>query len=99
MPRTSVRPVGDVVALEADATGRDLVVGVAEQGVGQGGLARAVGAHQRVHLGPARRPGRRPSGSRPALDGQHVQVVDLEEGSRAARGRHQTWVSLLALCG
>ncbi len=43
-------PGRDVLALEADAAGGDLVVGVGQQRVGQGGLARPVGAHEGVHL-------------------------------------------------
>ena len=50
LPRTSVGPVGDVVALEADAAAGDLVLGAAEQGAGEGGLARAVGPHEGVDL-------------------------------------------------
>ena len=44
------RPVGDVVALVQDAPARDLVLGVGQQGVGEGRLARAVRAHHGVHL-------------------------------------------------
>src|SRR5690606_26604458 len=44
------RPVGDVVALEEDRPGGDLVLGAAEQGAGQGRLAGPVGAHERVDL-------------------------------------------------
>ncbi len=70
--------LGDVLALEEDRALGHLVRGVAEQGVGERGLARPVGAHQRVHL--------------PALDGQvdaaedlalldaHVQVANLQVG-------------------
>ena len=43
-------PVGDVVALEADPAAGDLVLGAAEQGAGQRGLAGPVGAHEGVDL-------------------------------------------------
>ena len=42
--------LGDVLALERDRALGDLVGGVAEQGVRERRLARAVGAHQRVDL-------------------------------------------------
>ena len=44
------RPRRDVLALEEEAPGRHLVVRVAEEGVGERRLPRAVGAHQGVHL-------------------------------------------------
>ena len=43
-------PVGDVVALVEDAPAGDLVLRVGQQGVGERRLARAVGAHDGVHL-------------------------------------------------
>ena len=70
-------PLGDVLALEQDAALRDLVVGTAEQRVGQRGLARAVGPHERVHLTGA------DDEVDPAQDGHafdgDVQVLDLEQ--------------------
>src|SRR5690606_19930170 len=44
------RPVGDVVAAERDGAGGDFVLGRAEKGGAEGALARAVRAHDRVHL-------------------------------------------------
>ena len=49
--------VGDVLALEPDAAGRDHVAGVGEEGLGQGGLAGAVGPHEGVELALAHREG------------------------------------------
>src|SRR4029453_14488539 len=66
----------------ADPTLRDLVLGVAEQGVGQRRLAGAVGPHQGVHLAGA-------EGQVDALQdlvtrarSTDMQVIDLEEGCR-----------------
>ena len=47
------RPVGDVVALERDRAGGDLVLGRAHQRGGERALAGAVGAHDGVHLAGA----------------------------------------------
>ena len=55
---------GDVLALEADAAAGDLVGGVGEEGVGEGRLARAVGAHEGVDLAVGRRRGSTRAGSR-----------------------------------
>src|SRR4029079_18029963 len=76
-------PVGDVVALEADAALRDLVLGAAEQGAGEGRLAGPVGAHEGVDLSGK-------DGQVNTLEDLHavradVQVLDLEEGGRRAR--------------
>ena len=71
------RPAGDVLALEQDPARRHLVGGVAEQGVGQRRLARAVGPHQGVHLAGAddQVDALEDLG---AFDG-HVEVLDLEQ--------------------
>ena len=71
------RPGGDVLAPEPDRAARHLVGGVAEQGVGQRRLARAVGAHQGVELALAHDQvdARRISVS---VDGD-VEVLDLEQ--------------------
>ena len=62
LPRTSVgHEVMSSPWNRIDAGG-DLVGGVAEQHVGQGRLARAVGAHDGVDLARARRSGRCPAG-------------------------------------
>ena len=47
-------PGGDVLAVEADRAGGDLVGGIAEQHVGQRRLARAVRAHDGVDLAARR---------------------------------------------
>src|SRR5690606_29420638 len=43
-------PVRDVVALEADGAAGDLVLGGGQERGSEGGLTRAVGAHQGVDL-------------------------------------------------
>ena len=79
LPRTSVPQSVMSSPLKQDPPAGDLVLGAAEQGGGEGRLARAVGAHEGVDLAGAdvrstpRRISRRPSvraGS---------QVLDLEE--------------------
>jgi hypothetical protein len=77
-------PVGDVLAPEPDGAGGHLVGRVAQQDVGQGGLARPVGAHEGVHLA-------RPNGQiDPPEDGfalhRHVEALDLEEGDVPVAG-------------
>ena len=79
------RPVGDVLAAEEDLALGDAVAGAAHDERGEGRLARAVGAHERVDLAlvddevDARAGSSTPS----AID---VQVAQLEDG-RLARGR------------
>ena len=73
--------VGDVLAAEADPAGGDLVAGVGEEGLGQGGLARAVGSHQRVELALA--DGQRDAAQDLGLLHGHVEVVELERGAGA----------------
>ena len=81
-------PVGDVVALEADAAAGDLVLGAAEQGVGQGRLARAVRAHQGVDLAGADREVDAPEDLVAAPSaGATWRSVDLEERGVAVGAR------------
>ena len=68
---------GDVLALEPDAAGGDLVGGVRQEGVGEGRLAGAVGAHQGVDLAFLHRQGD-PAEDLVVVDGD-VEVVDLEQ--------------------
>ena len=98
LPRTSVSHSVMSSPLNRMRPCGDLVVGAAEQGVGEGGLARAVGPHQGVDLAgahseidatqdlaPGPVPGRRP-GPVPA-HGPDVQVLDLEEGGGGHAGQ------------
>ena len=82
--------LGALVGLEARTSSpssrtlplRDLVLGMAHQRVGQRALARAVAAHQRVHL--ARADGQvDPAQDLTPLDGD-VQVLDFEQRRAAA---------------
>jgi hypothetical protein len=70
-------PSGDVVALEADPPSGDLVVGVAEQGVRQGGLARPVRPHEGVQLALVH--GEVDAAQDLVPIHGHVEVVDLEQ--------------------
>ena len=77
-------PPGDVLAVEPDGSGGHLEGGVAEQHVGQRGLARAVGPHQRVHLS-------RSHGQVDALQDRltlhrDMEALDLQEGLVPVRG-------------
>ena len=73
-------PAGDVLAVEQDGAGGDRVGGVPQQGTGQGGLAGAVGAHQRVDLaGSDREVDAAQDG---AVLGRDVEVPDLEQRGR-----------------
>ena len=67
--------LGDVLALEGDRALGDLIGGVAEQGVGERRLARAVRPHQRVDL--AAGDVEVDAAQDLALLGAHVQVSDL----------------------
>ena len=67
--------LGDVLALESDRTLGDLIGGMAEEGAGEGGLARAVRAHQRVDL--AARNVEVDASQDLALLDAYVQVSDL----------------------
>ena len=75
-----------VLAVQGDRALGDLVLGVAGDRVGEGGLARAVRPHDRVGLARRARSGRRRAGSpgclRPARRRVHadVQVADLKGG-------------------
>ena len=78
--QTSLRPLvrlglGDVLALEGDRALGDLVGGMAEEGVGERRLARAVGTHQRMDLPAVYR--EVDASQDLALVGADVQVFDL----------------------
>ncbi len=80
MPRAAALvggELGDVLAPEPDGAGGDLVGGVGQQRVGEGRLARPVGAHQRVDLALGHGEGDAPE-DLGAVDGD-VEVVDLEQ--------------------
>src|SRR6185436_12169893 len=72
--------LGDVLALEPDRAARDLVGGVGEEGVGEGGLARSVGPHEHVDLGLRHREADTAQ-DLVAFHG-HVEVVELEQQVR-----------------
>ena len=97
-------PVGDVVALEEDAPGRDLVLRVGQQRVGEGRLARAVRAHERVHLAgldsevdasedvAARASRRVVVGGRP-----DVQILDPQQLRTGGRGHIASLITTMAI--
>ena len=74
-------PVGDVVALEQDAAARHDVVGAAEEGGRERGLARAVGAHEGMDLAGADPQVDAPQDLDPVVaGGGDVEVLDGEQG-------------------
>ena len=103
------RPVGDVVALVEDPALRDLVLRVGEQGVGEGRLARAVGAHEGVDLPGLHRPGRSLAGSRgrrrpPDLAHRRrrsgVQILDAEQLAHGSKSITTTRIVVMpSTCG
>ena len=78
------RPVSDVLALEEDRPAAHRVGGVAEQGRGQGGLARPVGAHEGVDLAGA--DDEVEAGQDLGIAGGHVKRAELEERGLAGGG-------------
>ncbi len=78
------RPGRDVLALEQDPALGDPVAGVAGEGVGEGGLARAVGAHEGVQLARAHDEVDAAE-DLVALD-LHVQVLDQKHRTGAVAG-------------
>ena len=64
----------------------DLVLGAAEQDLGQRGLARPVRAHEGVDLAGAHGQVDAPQDGGAALGGAHVQVLDLEQRGGSVMG-------------
>ena len=73
-------PGGDVVALVEDAALGHLVLGAAEQDVGQGGLARPVGAHQGMDFAGRDLEVEAPQDLRAGRG--HMEILDRQQGGR-----------------
>ena len=71
------RQPGQLLPVHGDAPGGHLRAGPAHQRVGQGALARAVGAHDHVHLAAAHR--EVDAVQHLSSPGRRVQATDLED--------------------
>ena len=78
-------PLGDVLTAELDRAAGDLVLGAAEQHAGQGGLARAVGAHEGVDLAFGDGQIDAIEDVDTAIGGDGAKTFDLEQGSGHGR--------------
>lgn len=71
-------PVRDAVALVTDRAAGDFVSRGSKQGVGQGGLSRTVGAHDRVNLALSNGEGEAAKDVVITLHGLGVHIVDAQ---------------------